>query len=291
MTETSPVLSVVLCTHNGRAKIAEQLDALAQQESVVPWELVIVDNRSTDGTADFARAHWRGSAPLHIVDANEVAGLSHARNVGVSNAAAECVAFCDDDDVVGRSWVQAMADALSEHRLVASALSYERLNDKGLLAGRARFQSEHVEELFGMPVCAGPCGVRKELWDDLGGNDESLDFTGEDFDFALRAFTEAGIRPFFASDAVYHYRLRDDPAGSFTQARAYGRSHATLWARYGGGRVGPADEIRRAAREWWWVLTRAPLAMAGRNRVLWARKAGRRIGRLSGSWRERVLLP
>lgn len=280
-----------MCTRNGADTIAEQLDALATQEADIAWELLVVDNGSTDATVEIVRAHDMGSIPVRVVDAHARAGLSFARNVGVDSARAKSIAFCDDDDVVGPTWVAAMHDALLDHRLVASALEYDRLNDPTLLIGRARFQSERIESLFGIPVCSGPCGVHRELWTALGGNDEEFDATGEDFDFAMRAHQREGVTPFFAEHAVYHYRQRAETANIYRQAKAYGASHAGLWARHGDGRLGPAVDRRKAIQDWWWIITRAPLAGAGRNRALWLRKAGKRAGRLTGSARERVFLP
>ncbi len=287
----TPKLSVILCTFNGASTIGDQLDALAAQRASIPWELVVVDNRSTDGTADLVRSAWRGPASLTIVSAGDKPGLSYARNVGVEAALAPLLAFCDDDDMVDEGWVQGLADALDDHALVAPSIRYDRLNTAEERAGRAEFQSHGIETVLGMPVCSGACGVRRELWDALGGNDELLTGTGEDFDFSLRAQRLEGVTPYFAADAIYQQRLRSDSGSIFAQAQAFGSSHATLWARYGTGRVAPADELRQAVGEWWWVLTRAPLAAAGRNRAVWLRRAGRRIGRLRGSIRERVVLP
>jgi len=94
----------------------------------------------------------------------------------------------------------------------------------------------------------------------------------------------------FAVGAVYHHRLRAEPAAVFGQARAYGRSHAQLWARHGDRRRAPGDDLRQAGREWWWLVTRAPLAVTGRHRLRWLRRAGRRLGRLEGSVRNCVIV-
>jgi glycosyltransferase involved in cell wall biosynthesis len=263
--DPDPELTVVICTRNRSSTIGDQLRALAEQRCDVPWEVLVVDNGSTDDTVAVVRAIDLGDVPLRVVDASDRAGLSHARNVGVREARADAIAFCDDDDLVGRGWVAAMARDLRHHPLVASALEYERLNPPELLVGRSRFQSTGVEHVLGFPVCSGPCGVRRELWEELGGNDEDLDGTGEDFDFAMRAHRLLGVTAHFSPDAVYHYRLRDEPGGVFRQARAYGRSHVQLWARHDGRRIAPAPEWRRAGREWWWIATRAPLALAGRH--------------------------
>lgn len=287
----NPLLSVVLCTRNGSSTISDQLAALRAQDARFAWEVVVVDNGSTDDTVDVVSRTDLGRTPLRVVDAGNRRGLSYARNRGTAAAIADRIAFCDDDDVVGEGWVSAMNGALADHPLVASAIEYELLNPSELLIGRARFQSTGIESLFGMPVCAGACGVQRSLWDALGGNDERLTDTGEDFDFALRAFSVSGVRPFFEPAAVYHHRLRSDTGHVFAQARAHGRSHAALWRRHGSGRVAPRPDLRFAMAEWWWLITRSPLAAAGRNRMIWLRRLGRRVGRAEGSLRHRVVVP
>ncbi len=290
MPATEPHLSVIICTRNGAATIGDQLRSLAAQTIDRPWEVLVVDNGSTDDTLSVV-ASVDLRVPVRVVDASERAGLAYARNVGVRHAAAPAVAFCDDDDEVGPTWAAAMVDALDAHELVAARLVYDHLNDATVAAGRSTFQTERVETLFGIPVCAGACGVQKQLWEAAGGNDETLTDTGEDFDFAMRVHRLHGVTPHFAPDAVYHHRLRGDTAGTWRQAAAFGRSHAMLWARHGAGRTTGSGELRHAAKEWWWVLTRAPFAAAGRNRSAWARRGGRRFGRLHGSFRHRVLVP
>ncbi len=287
--DVAPELSVILCSRNGERTIADQLDALAGQDIDRPWEILLVDNGSTDSTVAVFEATTFPTV-ARVIDASTRPGLAHARNQGVAAARAPQVAFCDDDDVVAESWASAMLDALGTHPIVAPAFEYERLNASDTSAGRTTFQASKLETLFGMPVCAGACGVRVDVWNLVGGNDEALLATGEDFDFVLRARAH-GIEPVFEPRAIYHLRLRDDPDAVWGQAKAYGASQAMLWSRHGDGRALPPDELRRAAKDWWWILTRAPISRDASRRATWARRAGRRFGRLQGSFRHRVFAP
>lgn len=297
---TRLALSVIMCVHNGARTMDAQLERLAAEEWDQPWEVVIVDNRSKDDTAVIANSYVaRLPERFRLATAPEHANLSYARNVGVGYASGNALAFVDDDDEIEPGWVAAIGRALASNAVVVSALHYERLNAPALLRGRARFQSTHVETLFGQPVTAGAgMGCQRWVYERVGGNDESLYRTGEDFAFALDAALLLGVTPHFAADAKYNYRLRDGWKANFRQARRYGASHVTLYQRYRS--KGPlaaalahdrSKDRRGVWREWHWVLTRAPLALLGRNRDLWARKAGRRIGRIEGCLRERIWLP
>ena len=86
-----PVVSVVLCVRDGASTLGRQLAALAHQDLESPWEVVLVDNASTDDTRAIASS-WTDRMPwLRIVD-EPVAGLNRARNraVGVAPRIASC---------------------------------------------------------------------------------------------------------------------------------------------------------------------------------------------------------
>jgi GT2 family glycosyltransferase len=156
--------------------------------------------------------------------------------------------------------------------------------------GRSQFQSERIGRMFDLPVLSGAgFGCQRWLWDQVGGIDEDFGATGEDFDFSMRIFEETGIEPVLVPGATYHYRLRSGGRGTFRQSRRYGESHAQLYARHGRGRVEVKANTLGALRDWWWIASRAPLAAFGKRRENWATHAGRRVGRLVGSIRYRVL--
>jgi len=133
--------------------------------------------------------------------------------------------------------------------------------------------------------------VERGLWNEVGGNDEDLTDTGEDTDFAIRVQKECAVTPCLADRAVYHYRQREGARAAYRQGAAYGRAHVMLFVRHGQDRVDLADERRRARRDWWWIITRAPYAVVPSRRTAWARRAGIRVGRIQASVRRRVWFP
>jgi glycosyltransferase involved in cell wall biosynthesis len=101
-------LSVVVCTRNRRELLGACLEAVArEQRASGDLEVVVVDNGSTDDTAELL-----ASLPTVIVRSEPVAGLSHARNTGLSAATGSVVAFLDDDARPEPGWADALADAL-----------------------------------------------------------------------------------------------------------------------------------------------------------------------------------
>lgn len=290
--ETSPPeLTIILCVRNGAAKARDQLETLARQEWDGAWDVLLVDNASTDATPQVLREFAAGNSRFRVVDAHERLGLSHARNVGVANTQATSVAFCDDDDLVGDGWVAAMGTALREHPIVACRFEWNELRADESAVDYTTFQRRGLFEVFGYPVAAGVSGWRRELWNALGGNDESMTFTGEDFDMSIRAFLQRGVTPYFEPAAVCHIARRAGRRATYRQARRYGRASVVLYRRYGRGRSDSGAEARRALREWAWLALHVLDVRDPRKGSLWMRRAGARIGRLEQSVRTLTFWP
>jgi glycosyltransferase involved in cell wall biosynthesis len=286
-----PELTVILCVRNGAAKVRDQLDTLARQEWDAPWEVVLVDNDSTDATPQVLRDYAAANQRFRVVDAHERLGLSHARNVGVANTRAPSVAFCDDDDLVGDGWVAAMGTALREHPIVACRFEWNELRPDEAAVDYTTFQRRGLFEVFGYPVAAGVGGWQRGLWNELGGNDESMTFTGEDFDMSIRAFLRCGVTPYFEPAAVCHIARRAGRRPTYRQARRYGRASVVLYRRYGRGRADRGAEVRRAARDWAWLALHVFDIRDERKASLWMRRAGTRIGQLEQSIRSLTFWP
>jgi glycosyltransferase involved in cell wall biosynthesis len=110
-------LSVILSTHNQAALLEETLAHLAvQQVGALQWELIVIDNGSTDRTPDLLRA---SAARLPLVALQEpVRGKNRAMNRALSVARGELLLFTDDDVVPDAYWIAQMqraATAWPEH--------------------------------------------------------------------------------------------------------------------------------------------------------------------------------
>jgi glycosyltransferase involved in cell wall biosynthesis len=95
-------LSLIICTRDRAAQLRQCLEAVARLQSLRPWELIVIDNGSRDETADvlaqFSALHGGASQGLCVVIGHEPeAGLARARNLGLSLARGDIVAFTDDD--------------------------------------------------------------------------------------------------------------------------------------------------------------------------------------------------
>jgi glycosyltransferase involved in cell wall biosynthesis len=171
-------LSIIIPCYNGADTISEQLDALSRQHWNEPWEVLVVDNRSTDNSMDIVK-RYQGRIPnLQIVDASERQGQPYALNVGAKAASGEYLAFCDADDVVGSGWVAAMGSALKKNDFVACRMDFEKLNSPWICAARRNPQKDGSNVYRYPPYLphagGGTIGVKKAVFQKVGGFDEAF---------------------------------------------------------------------------------------------------------------------
>jgi glucosyl-dolichyl phosphate glucuronosyltransferase len=106
-------VSVVLCTFNRATLLAGALTALVEQVDAPPYEVVVVDNNSTDGTRRVVDTFAASGLVRYVRE--PAPGLSYARNHGVATASADILAFTDDDVRVDATWIRSLARAFAEH--------------------------------------------------------------------------------------------------------------------------------------------------------------------------------
>lgn len=102
MQTNSKGVSVVICCYNSSSRLPKTLEYLSNQivEGALKWEIIVVDNSSTDETASIAIQEWSkydSNVPLRVVK-ESTPGLTHARKKGVLESQYEYVIFCDDDN-------------------------------------------------------------------------------------------------------------------------------------------------------------------------------------------------
>jgi glycosyltransferase involved in cell wall biosynthesis len=104
-------ISIIICTRDRADSLARTLDSLAKMTvpTSLTWEVVIVDNGSSDHTADVVR-DCTARLPIGRV-VEERPGLSNARNAGVENAKGAYLIWTDDDVIVDAEWLAAYAAA------------------------------------------------------------------------------------------------------------------------------------------------------------------------------------
>lgn len=279
----TPVLSVIVPAYNAASTIGEQLAALARQQVDCAWELVIVDNGSSDETVAVAARYGHLFRAFCIVDGSSQRGSAHARNVGAAAAKGSVLCFCDADDIVAPRWLEAFAKCLahdSDDDIVAGRLDVETLNTQASRAWRPTPNAAiaGVEPAF---APSGNMAIRRRAFEELGGFDAEV-LKSHDVEFSRRAVA-AGFSIGFCPEAVVHYRLRSSLVGLAKQAYRGGRAQAQAHAR---GQVSSRG-AKEVVEDWLWLLLRLPTLVSPRRRGIWIRRSAEALGRISGSltWR------
>ncbi|WNZ25019.1 glycosyltransferase family 2 protein [Leptolyngbya sp. NK1-12] len=233
-------LSVVLPCFNGAKTIAVQLEALTTQHWPEGWEVVVVNNGSTDESMAIVEQYRNRLSGLRIVEAYNPAegrlGVAHSYTVGMKAATGDAFVFCEADDEVGAGWLQAMGEALKQHDFVAASMEYMRLNE-AWLAGDGRFMQAPDQGLpskapLFLPFASGcTFGLKRSVYETVGDPDPAC-LADWDTDYCWRA-NHAGIQLHFHPEAVVHYRLRAKLIDRYYQARNWGEASVVTWKKHG----------------------------------------------------------
>ena len=100
-------VSIIICCYNSVSRLPETLKHLSLQQTSVSWEVIVVNNNSTDATSQVANEEWDKSfspTTLRIVH-EPTPGLAAARNKGIAEAKYDYLIYCDDDNWLAPTYV------------------------------------------------------------------------------------------------------------------------------------------------------------------------------------------
>jgi len=232
---TPPAVSVVIATCNQATTLPETLRCLRTQ-TLAPhrWELLIIDDGSTDETAEILR---RDAGWAQVVR-QENRGLPAACNTGLGLARGRYLARMDSDDSAAPDWLERMTDAL-EAAPDASCAVPDRFETDGRTHRLVRSEPDNLYSLIA-------CGTlfRTKLLRSIGGY---RPFYWEEYDLYLR------LRPMgsflHVRSALYTYRKH---AGAMTQSREARhrgwRELASVWGEQALRSAGPNPDLEEALR-------------------------------------------
>ncbi|MGH9349695.1 MAG: glycosyltransferase family 2 protein [Vicinamibacterales bacterium] len=239
-------MSIIIVSYNVRDDLERCLHSLADQALAVDHEILVIDNASTDGTADAVRARWAG---VRLVEAGANLGFSKANNLGIRQSSGELVLLLNGDTLVPAGAIDALVRALDRRpdaaiagpRLVdaqgRAELSFGRMiSPLNELRQKLRARG-NVERLTSrerdVDWVSGACLlVRRADADAVGLLDERYFMYTEDVDFCA-AVRARGRRVLFVPSAeIVHLRGRSRQRAPGETQAAYRRSQLAFYEKH-----------------------------------------------------------
>lgn len=286
-------VSVIIPCYNGGEALRMQLNALAAQQCPEAWEVVLVNNRSTDNSVDIAKQFMDHIPDLRIIEALDKQGQPYALNVGINAARGDKILLCDADDMVGKGWLQAMVTAFENNDIVAARFDIRKLNAPEVINTRGSHPQETGLVNYDYPpyyphVGGGSLGFKRCFYDAANGFDAAFPAL-HDTDFCWKV-QHMGKKIHFVKDAVVHVRYRETLRENYQQAKYYGEYNVKLYKKYKQFDI-PQINWKKGIRSWLGLFKlRRILALRSANKrgnYFW--QLGWQLGRLKGCIKYRVL--
>lgn len=196
-------VSVIVSTFKRPEILGRTIEALLRSDYRAPFEVIVVDGGSNDGTEEVVRSFQNGAVPVRFI-VEPAGGVATARNTGARAATGDALIFVDDDIVAEPDMIRRQVLRLQQFRpcLVNGTWDFpqEMVDDLGKTPfGRFRLEIEKwrrkqtlkplIENCFEAHAAAAyNLGVFREDFQKVGGFDETFpNASAEDLDFSLRA--------------------------------------------------------------------------------------------------------
>ena len=252
---TAPTLSIVIVSFNAKGDLERCLESLFASPPLLPHDIVVVDNGSTDGSPDAVRRRWAG---VQVIAQARNTGFSAANNVGIRASAGQLVLLLNSDCVVPAGAIDTLVERLRAHPQAAVAgprlvdgsgrteLSFGRmmspwteLRQKRLLArydrgeatavrwvDEATAREHHVDWVSGAALLV----IRADA-EAVGLLDERFFLYTEDVDFCASIRARGRQVLFTPAATITHLRGRSRATAPDLMNAAYRRSHLAFYRK------------------------------------------------------------
>ncbi len=241
-----PIVSVVVVNWNGKHLLEECLGSLTAQ-STADVEIILVDNGSRDGSAEFVRQRFPG---VRLVCLPDNTGFAAGNNAGIRIAGGRYIALLNNDTKADPGWLpnllkETAASPASTGMWACKILSYDNpdvidnvgllLYPDGLGRGKGRLEKDAGQydtpgEAFFPSGCAGL--YRREMLDEIGLFDEEFFAYADDVDIGLRARTAGWNCRYVPAAKVYHKYSSSSDAYSPFKAFLVERNRIWILLKY-----------------------------------------------------------
>ncbi|TMC40772.1 MAG: glycosyltransferase family 2 protein [Chloroflexi bacterium] len=214
---SQPSVSIIVLNWNGRPYLAECLGSLRSQTYDGPYQVVLVDNGSQDGSADYVEASFPG---VRLIRSAVNLGFAAGNNLAARQLDTDLLAFLNNDTRTEPTWLDELVQSVTVAPDVACAggriLSWDG-KTVDFLGGGATLTGLGIQFGYGQPAaveapagdilfaCGGSMIVKREPYLQIGGLDDDYFLFYEDLDLGWR-FWLAGYRVRYAPGAIMYHR-------------------------------------------------------------------------------------
>ncbi len=208
--------SVIIPAYNAEATLPALLRSLLSQTYGEDFEIIVVDDCSRDATPEIA-----GIFGCRLISSGQNRGPAHCRNLGAGNAAGRVLVFTDSDCRVESDWLEQLDKCFSNGDadvimgrlvLLPSTFLGDSISALGFPAGGA-LGFEKVwkvsEDGFTKSLSSCNCAVRKKVFEEVGGFDESFPYAGGEDSFLAYTLVRAGYGIGYRPQVVAYHGARD----------------------------------------------------------------------------------
>jgi GT2 family glycosyltransferase len=250
-----------------------------RRQTFTDFEVILVDNGSSDGTQAYVRERY---PEVCLLELGENRGFTGACNAGYAVAHGEIICLLNNDTETDPGWLAAVANAFDRHPEVGIIASKILLFDRrdyfhaagdyyrvdGIPGNRGvweRDEGQYDQEEYVFGACAAASFYRRQLLEEVGFLDDDFFFSCEDVDLSWRAHL-TGWQVLYVPSAVVYHKLKASGGSGVAGSYYDGRNFLYLiWKNYPGGLL----------RRHWRLLIRAQLQISLAALSAWRGQAAR----------------
>lgn len=237
-----PRVSIIVVNLNGLELLPECINSV-QHQSYSDFELILVDNGSSDGSADFVENAY----PFVTVIRLQInRGFTGGNIEGLKHAHGEFIVLLNNDAIMNENWLQSMVAAMDQNinigtcsskiiihgtNIIDSAGNRFTTAGSGVKIGETMDADAYGESMETWGACAAAVMYRRKMLDEVGFLDDDLFLNYEDTDLDFRTLL-AGWKSMFVPEAVVYHKV-SSTIGSLSDTAVYyfARNSVIVWLK------------------------------------------------------------